>query len=553
MAMDLNFQGERTARSEHRSYVEIRQNVKKEEGDIPVILEVENLLDENSTFEKDIFPDIQKSLSTETAFVAYISFPQYTEDIAAQSDTNLYRYFTLIILPKTKKVHLIALDQGKVDVLVGQIRPSQAPMYVVFTPTVPNIKPISQESKPSETKKREEIDEEDVDGVPSEIENVGDFPNIEWRIGKINIQETCPPEEQRTGDDQKTSETLNSSKLEAENSSSTKVQSAKVGSASHLSGNASRGTMRNIPADFDIEFDAKSNPNSYFDLHQAIWAPIEKHVKNIKNLTLSRSGILSYLPFEVLATDQENQEKRLCSLHIFNYADCDILAHETTSHADLAPPLVIADPDYDLGIVESDAKPSPVVYPRLSGARAEGISCAQLLSVDPILDANATKTILTKMQTTPKILHIATHSSHDKAGTLIFAGYNVYARGGTVPKGVGDAQMDTGEIYYLPLRGTKLVVLSACVSGIGHITSGGVIGLVNAFLRAGAQCVVASMCPVDDQITKKFMEHMYTKLVLQGTTVNEAVASAREDLRSRGEPVWSWGAFVVCGNGNIKI
>ena len=93
-----------------------------------------------------------------------------------------------------------------------------------------------------------------------------------------------------------------------------------------------------------------------------------------------------------------------------------------------------------------------------------------------------------------------------------------------------------------------VVVLSGCATGDGRELRGeGVLGLTYGFLANGSHTVVASLWPVEDALTARFMEEFYTAYRASGHAA-DALRTAQLRARSKSGPT-VWASFVVRSNG----
>lgn len=135
-----------------------------------------------------------------------------------------------------------------------------------------------------------------------------------------------------------------------------------------------------------------------------------------------------------------------------------------------------------------------------------------------------------------------------KRSGLILSGAQKAWLGEPIPDNVEDGVLLAEEIATMDLTGTDLVVLSACETGLGEITSEGVFGLQRAFKKAGVQTLIMSLWKVDDNATSLFMRTFY-KQWLGGKSKHAAFLDAQAAVRECKEHDYSnpyyWASFIM--------
>jgi CHAT domain-containing protein len=309
-----------------------------------------------------------------------------------------------------------------------------------------------------------------------------------------------------------------------------------------------------------------------------------------REILISPDGALNLLPFGALVEDGHFLIERWSFTYLTSGRDLLRLAAPRPSRS---APTIFANPTYDKadGPPAASAKdrgvkgappwksrdreePAPVVdpttvsFPRLPGTEAEAKA---ILKVVPgaILrhGAEATEGAL-KAVSGPKFLHIATHgfffgglaNTGAKVGTKQITSNDPLLRSGVAlaganlhPRSGEDGLLTAVEASALDLDGTEVVVLSACETGVGDVSSSGtgegVRGLRRALVVAGAQTQVMSLWKVDDEATRELMTVYYDELFRKGARRSDALRDAQLALlrrKSTSHPFY-WASFITSG------
>lgn len=319
-------------------------------------------------------------------------------------------------------------------------------------------------------------------------------------------------------------------------------------------------------------------------LDEKVMRPIRLLVGDATQLLVSPAGELSLLPFEALVDEKGGFLLEKFSVSYVT-SGRDLLRMQV-SRSSKDKPTVIANPTFGepdseqvsstIGVtkISSNGVQRPAVasardsstayFASLTGTQQEAISIREIFPEASLLTgAQATETALKKVSA-PSVLHIATHGfflddsgagNSNRAMTgkdvenpllrsgLAFAGANAISGGGE------DGILTALEASGLDLWGTKLVVLSACDTGLGEVRNGeGVYGLRRSFVLAGAESLVMSMWPVSDYVTRELMKNYYTNLK-KGMGRGESLRQVQLEMikkPNRRHPFY-WASFIQSG------
>jgi CHAT domain-containing protein/tetratricopeptide (TPR) repeat protein len=326
---------------------------------------------------------------------------------------------------------------------------------------------------------------------------------------------------------------------------------------------------------------------------RSLLQPGQPGLGEIDRLLIAPDGSLNLIPFAALV-DEEN--RYLIERYTISYLTSgrDLLRLQNSPPPNQNAPLVMANPLFGsvAAATASGARRSgrnsprgkrqreQIVFRPLPGTKAEALAIKAILpEASLLLQQEATEAAL-KRARAPRILHIATHGfflvdqETDPAETGGATGDDILPipelrlskwaahfeepllRSGLALSGANrgrsgddDGVLTALEVAGLDLSGTRLVVLSACDTGLGEVKNGeGVQGLRRALVLAGSESQVMSLWPVSDKGAKELMIEYY-KALQRGEGRSEGLRQVQ--LRMLRSKQWLhpfyWAAFIQSG------
>ncbi len=310
------------------------------------------------------------------------------------------------------------------------------------------------------------------------------------------------------------------------------------------------------------------------DLYRAVVAPVVARLGDARRLLIVPDGALGLVPFAALY-DGEHYLVEQYPLVLLS------------TGRDLLRPRQIEPPPNDTAVIV--ANPTGAGAPLPGTEHEASLITTWFPHAQTVMRDQATETRMRALQG-PRLLHIGTHGFYDLgrpnptvdtvaevpqhprsfrnesgpalvddpmllSGVMLAAPRSPPTALGRTP--VDDEALDDGrltayEASGLDLRGTELVVLSACGTGLGTLLEGsseGIMGLRRGFALAGAQTVVTSLWNLSDDSAPQVMTRFYENLA-HGLGRADAMQQAQldllatEDLRS---PL-HWAPFIVTGD-----
>lgn len=337
------------------------------------------------------------------------------------------------------------------------------------------------------------------------------------------------------------------------------------------------------------ELQDEENRHKPGSLYSLIWKPMESHLRGVHKIYYSPAGLLNLVSFDAIKISPKCY--LIDSIEMVRTSSTRSICFNSPAKAPESATLW-GNIRYGWDSIVSVAMQSQdsVLHKKgrsrlkrltrggegwidLPGAYQELDSISSILAKNHVhieMDSgrNATEEEFKKFDgLSPELIHITTHGfflGQKKSGKeedttaidlekldnpmfrsgLVLAGANNLLKSLDRSKGGDDGILTAYEVANMNLANTRLVVLSACQTGLGEIQgSEGVFGMQRAFKIAGVGQIVATLWSIDDSETVELISLFYNNLY-SGMAARDALHAAQREMR-KDHPAFIWGAFVL--------
>jgi CHAT domain-containing protein len=181
----------------------------------------------------------------------------------------------------------------------------------------------------------------------------------------------------------------------------------------------------------------------------------------------------------------------------------------------------------------------------LPGAEQEALAIGELLNVHPLIGAQAVESTIKSKLSQADIIHLATHGLLDYRPLQDPSGQGLPGALALAWDGKEDGFLTADEIFDLEIN-ASLVVLSACDTGRGEITSDGIVGLSRSFISAGSPSIIVSLWAVGDGSTADLMKEFYQHLKRNPNKAQALRQAMLKTMENHPHPK-DWAAFTLIG------
>lgn len=284
-----------------------------------------------------------------------------------------------------------------------------------------------------------------------------------------------------------------------------------------------RAVIRGLPAGPAGQRLARDAEKVLRELHAHLLGPLASELSGVARLLVVPFGVLHRVPFHALMDESGEPELARRVVTIAPSAAVAMRLRSRASGAD-ARPLVIGVSDEAIPYAEDEAR---AAWNALPGA-------------DLIIGSEATIENVSQAMRSRSIIHIATHARY------------VASNPGASGLRLADGWISAWNLGDIELGGAH-VVLSGCGTGRAERSPGDeLLGLVRAFLGAGASSLVLTHWALHDQSAREMVAEWYTSMydnpMCESALPADALGRVQLGKFRQGHHPAGWASFFVIGS-----
>jgi CHAT domain-containing protein len=283
------------------------------------------------------------------------------------------------------------------------------------------------------------------------------------------------------------------------------------------------------------------------DLYEILIEPVESHLDKNKLLVIVPDKSLHRIPFHALLSPAgkylvEDYSLQY-SLSSSMFVECSKVA-ASKQGVRSERMLSVGSPDFD----RNTFKVSPLQSSVREAEKVAKYYTTSYVFTGPKPTEGRVRAEMEKSNVINFATHLIANESSPLRSKLLLAN----EQGQTAGSEDADGMLQSYEIYKLRLNQTRLVVLSACQTGIEQVYKGeGPISMARSFLSANVPLVVASLWPIDSESSGEFMigfhKHRTRDRMLSVEAIRQTQLAMIGGQDSRYRKPFYWAAFMLIG------
>jgi CHAT domain-containing protein/tetratricopeptide (TPR) repeat protein len=291
-----------------------------------------------------------------------------------------------------------------------------------------------------------------------------------------------------------------------------------------------------------LQFEKKA-----FDLYNILIKPIENYTSRFKRLIIIPDKSLMFIPFDALLYQASTNNQSYQSLPYLLKKFSISYSPSISLYQELKNTDALKFSKNFLGIapkfVDTIKSSSKNAASELVFNEQEVKAINKILNGDALLDKEATEDKYLLSAPNYAIVHLSTHGkANTEDGDFSYMSFT------SMDDGIENEKLYTQELYNSTLN-SELIVLSACETGIGELSSNrGMISLARGFTFAGARSMITTLWAISEFPTKLFFEHFYQDIKNKANKADALRNAKLSMLNSPYPEPFYWAGFIPTGN-----